>query len=80
MNTQALSTWLGETAQKYQAAAANAPKSLTKSYEKVIQFLKDFKVTVDSGNQEAIIAQMRYLPNLNSAMKSISTQSKKLCA
>lgn len=80
MNIQKLSAWLGEMTQKYQAASENAPKSLAKSYAKVIQFLKDFKVTVDTGNQQAIIAQMRYLPNLNSAMDSISRQSKKLCA
>lgn len=79
MDIAALSTWAGDTLAQYKAASQNAPKSLAARYRTVIQFLKDFKVTIDSGNEDAIIAQVRYLPTLNSSMNAIRKTSEKLC-
>ena len=79
MDMARLSAWAGEIIKKYQAASVNAPSAIKKDYDKVVQFLKDFKATIDSGNQSAILAQMRYLPNLNDSMTAISTASEKEC-
>ncbi len=74
-----LSAWAGDTIAKYEAASRNAPKAIAADYRKVIQYLKDFKVTIDTGDEDAIIAQVRYLPKLNDAMDAIRTASEKLC-
>jgi hypothetical protein len=79
MDVAALASWAGETIVKYQAASRNAPSAIAKDYRQVIQYLKDFKATIDSGNQDAIIAQVRFLPKLNAAMEAIRKSSTKLC-
>ncbi len=46
---------------KYSAAAELAPASLKDDYAKVIRYLKDFKITVDSGDWNAVRAQLAVL-------------------
>lgn len=64
---------------KYSAAAELAPASLKDDYAKVIRYLKDFKITVDSGDWNAVRAQLAVLFKINDAMDSIQKQSDKIC-
>ena len=56
-----------------------APASLKDDYAKVIRYLKDFKITVDSGDWNAVRAQLAVLFKINDAMDSIQKQSDKIC-
>ncbi|MBK8447436.1 MAG: hypothetical protein IPL41_12390 [Micropruina sp.] len=65
--------------EKYSAAAELAPAALKDDYAKVIRYLKDFKITLDSGDWNAVRAQLRVLFQLNDAMAAIQKQSDKIC-
>ena len=45
----------------------------------MIRYLKDFKITVDSGDWNAVRAQLAVLFKINDAMDSIQKQSDKIC-
>lgn len=79
MDLEKLATWAAETADKYRAASTHAPAELAPHYATLIQYLDDLKVTIDSGDQEAIIAQAQYLPQLNEARETIREKSEALC-
>lgn len=65
---------------RYSAAAKVAPAGLKGDYAKIIRFLKDVKITVDSHNWKAVIAQMRQLEKMNATMESIQKKSEAICA
>lgn len=79
MDLKKLAAWAAETAEKYRLASAHAPADLAPHYATLIQYLEDLKVTIDSGDQEAIIAQAQYLPQLNEARETIREKSEALC-
>lgn len=63
----------------YGTAEASAPIDLRDEYATVIQYLQDVKATVDSGDMNAIRAQVRLLRSLNTTMDTIAKESEKLC-
>ena len=74
-----LSATYGALIEKYSAAAKLAPAQIKDDYARVLRYLKDIKITIDSGDWNAVRAQLRLLVKLNSAMDSIQNYSDKIC-
>lgn len=78
-DTGSLSDTYAKWLQRYTAASVHAPADLRPRYAKVIRYLKDAKITFDTGDWNATRAQLKQLPTLNKAMDDIETRSKRLC-
>ncbi|MFT4294801.1 MAG: hypothetical protein QM582_05245, partial [Micropruina sp.] len=78
-DTGQLSETFAKWLERYTAASKKAPAALQPHYAKVIRYLKDAKITIDSGDWNAVRAQLKQLPKLNKAMDEIETRSERLC-
>ncbi len=74
-----LSRTYGKLIKLYTATAKTAPDEVAGDYAKVLQYLKDVKATVDSGDLKAVRAQFRQMSKLNEAMDKIETKTKQIC-